>query len=282
MRVRSCLITGASTGIGEACALRLDAAGWRVFAGVRRDEDAARLRAKLSDRSQPLIVDVVDQESIARAAEIIGAALREDGLDGLVNNAGIAVTGPLEFLPLAEFRQQFDVNVTGQIAVTQALLPALRAARGRVVFMSSVSGRASSPLLTPYTASKFAIEAIADGLRLELRRWGIRVVLVEPGSVDTDIWRGAEAQFDAGVAAMTDEHRQLYGGLLAGSRKMVRATAKRAAPVDKVVAAIVDAVTAERPRTRYVVGADARAQILLNAALPDRAYDALAARMTGA
>jgi NAD(P)-dependent dehydrogenase (short-subunit alcohol dehydrogenase family) len=136
--------------------------------------------------------------------------------------------------------------------------------------------------MTAYTASKFAIEAIADGLRVEVRQWGIRVVLVEPGSIDTDLWRGAEAQFDTGVAAMTDEHRQLYSGLLTGMRKTVRATAKRAAPVDKVAAAVVKAVTAERPRTRYVVGVDARGQMLLKATLPDRAYDALVARVTGA
>jgi NAD(P)-dependent dehydrogenase (short-subunit alcohol dehydrogenase family) len=275
--VSSVLITGASRGIGRAAALALAREGHEVIAGVRDAEAGDRLAAEASGRLRTVRLDVTDASSVRAAADAVGGRL-----DALVNNAGVVVGGVVEALDLEDLRHQLEVNVVGQVAVTQALLPALRAAAGRVVFMSSVSGRVSAPVMTPYTASKFAIEAIADGLRVELRQWGIRVVLVEPGSVDTDLWRGAEAQFDAGVAAMTDEHRRLYGSLLAGARKMVRATAKRAAPVDKVTAAIVAAVTAERPRTRYVVGADARGQVLLKAALPDRAYDALVARVTGA
>jgi NAD(P)-dependent dehydrogenase (short-subunit alcohol dehydrogenase family) len=273
----SVLITGASRGIGRAAALALDRAGHEVIAGVRDAEAADRLAAEASGRLRTVRLDVTDASSVRAAADAVGGRL-----DALVNNAGVAVGGIVEALDLEDLRHQLEVNVVGPVAVTQALLPALRAAAGRVVFMSSVSGRVSAPVMTPYTASKFALEAIADGLRVELRQWGIRVILVEPGSIDTDLWRGAEAQFDAGVAAMTDEHRRLYGDLLAGARKLVRATAKRAAPVDKVAAAIVEAVTAERPRTRYVVGADARGQMLLKAAMPDRAYDALLARMTGA
>jgi NAD(P)-dependent dehydrogenase (short-subunit alcohol dehydrogenase family) len=272
----SVLITGASRGIGRAAALALDREGHEVIAGVRDAEAAGRLAAEASGRLRTIQLDVTDADSVRAAADAVGGRL-----DALVNNAGVVVGGVLEALDLEALRHQLEVNVVGQVAVTQALLPAVRAAGGRVVFISSVSGRVSAPVMTPYTASKFAIEAIADGFRVEVRQWGIRVVLVEPGSIDTDLWRGAEAQFDAGVAAMTDEHRQLYGGLLTGARKMVRATAKRAAPVDKVTAAIVAAVTAERPRTRYVVGADARGQLLLKAALPDRAYDALVARVTG-
>jgi NAD(P)-dependent dehydrogenase (short-subunit alcohol dehydrogenase family) len=273
----SVLITGASRGIGRAAALALDREGHEVIAGVRDAEAADRLAAEASGRLRTVRLDVTDASSIRAAADAVG-----DRLDALVNNAGVVVGGVVEALDLEALRHQFEVNVVGQVAVTQALLPALRASAGRVVFMSSVSGRVSAPVMTAYTASKFAIEAIADGLRVEVRQWGIRVVLVEPGSIDTDLWRGAEAQFDTGVAAMTDEHRQLYSGLLTGMRKTVRATAKRAAPVDKVAAAVVKAVTAERPRTRYVVGVDARGQMLLKATLPDRAYDALVARVTGA
>jgi NAD(P)-dependent dehydrogenase (short-subunit alcohol dehydrogenase family) len=275
--VSSVLVTGASRGIGRAAALALDRAGHDVIAGVRDAEAADRLAAEASSRLRTVRLDITDAGSVRAAADTVGGRL-----DALVNNAGVAVGGVVEALELDDLRHQLEVNVVGQVAVTQALLPALRAATGRVVFISSVSGRVSAPVMTPYTASKFAIEAIADGLRVEVRRWGIRVVLIEPGSIDTDLWRGAEAQFDAGVAAMTDEHRRLYSGLLAGARRMVRTTAKRAAPVDKVAAAVVDAVTAARPRTRYVVGADARGQLLLKAALPDRAYDALVARVTGA
>jgi len=273
----SVLITGASRGIGRATALSLDRAGHEVIAGIRDEEAAERLAAEASGRLRTVRLDVTDAGSIRAAADVVGGRL-----DALVNNAGVVVGGIVEAVDLDALRHQFEVNVVGQVAVTQALLPAIRATAGRVVFMSSISGRVSAPALTPYTASKFAIEAIADGLRLEVRRWGIRVVIVEPGSIDTDMWRNAEAQFDAGVAAMTDEHRRLYSGLLTGMRKLVHNTAKRAAPVDEVAAAVVEAVTAERPRTRYVVGADARGQLLLKAALPDRAYDALAARMTGA
>jgi NAD(P)-dependent dehydrogenase (short-subunit alcohol dehydrogenase family) len=273
----SVLITGASRGIGRAAALALDRAGHDVIAGVRDTEAADRLAAEASGRLRTVRLDVTDATSVRAAADAVGGRL-----DALVNNAGVVVGGIVEALDLDALRRQLEVNVVGQVAVTQALLPAVRAAAGRVVFMSSVSGRVSAPGLTPYTASKFAIEAIADGLRLEVRRWGIHVVLVEPGSIDTDMWRNAEVQFDAGVAAMGDHHRQLYSGLLTGMRKLIRTTAKRAAPVDKVADAVVEAVTARRPRTRYVVGADVRAQLLLKAALPDRAYDALAARMTGA
>jgi NAD(P)-dependent dehydrogenase (short-subunit alcohol dehydrogenase family) len=272
----SVLITGASRGIGRAAALALDRAGHEVIAGVRDAEAGERLAAEASGRLRTVRLDVTDAGSIRAAAEAVGGRL-----DALVNNAGVVVGGIVEALDLEDLRHQLEVNVVGQVAVTQAFLPALRAAAGRVVFMSSVSGRVSAPVMTPYTASKFALEAIADGLRVELRQWGIRVVLVEPGSIDTDLWRGAEAQFDAGVAAMTDEHRRLYSGLLEGARKVVRITAKRAAPVDKVTATIVEAVTAEHPRTRYVVGAEARGQLLLKAALPDRAFDALVARVTG-
>jgi NAD(P)-dependent dehydrogenase (short-subunit alcohol dehydrogenase family) len=270
--VASVLITGASRGIGKACALHLAGRGHDVIAGVRSEEAGAEL-AERGVRTVRL--DVTDEASVRAAAADVGR------LDVLVNNAGIAVGGVVEALPLDELRRQLEVNVVGQVAITQALLPALRASRGRVVFMSSVSGRVSSPVLTPYTASKFAIEAIADGLRIELRPWGIKVVLVEPGSIDTDIWRGATAEFDSTVGEMSEEHRRLYSGLLAGSRKLIAATAKRAAPIEKVVAAVEQAVTAERPRARYVVGADARVQIALRSVVPPRVLDALTARMVG-
>jgi NAD(P)-dependent dehydrogenase (short-subunit alcohol dehydrogenase family) len=272
----SVLITGASRGIGRASALRLDHRGFDVIAGVRSEEAGRRLAAEASERLRVVHLDVTDGGSVQAAAEAVG-----DRLDALINNAGVVVAGVVEALSVDDLRDQLEVNVVGQVAVTQAMLPALRAARGRIVFISSVSGRVSSPVLTPYTASKFALEAIADGLRLELRPWGIDVVLVEPGSIDTDIWRGSEQQFDDGVAAMTEEHRRLYAKLMSGMRKLIVATAKRAAPVEKVVGVIEEAVTASRPRARYVVGADARAQIVVRALLPDRAYDAVVARLLG-
>ena len=272
----SALITGASRGIGRATALRLDRRGFDVIAGVRSEEAGRALAAEASDRLRVVRIDVADAASVRAAAETVG-----DRLDVLVNNAGIAVGGVVEALALDDLRHQLEVNVVGQVAVTQALLPALRAASGRIVFISSVSGRTSVAALTPYAASKFAIEAIADGLRVELRAWGIDVVLVEPGSIDTDIWRSGQAQFDTTVAAMSDEHRRLYGPLLEGTRKLIASTAKRAAPVDKVVDVIETAATTTRPRARYVAGTDARIQIALRTLLPARGFDALMARLLG-
>ena len=272
----SVLITGASRGIGRACALRLDRRGFDVIAGVRSEEAGRRLVAEASDRLRVIHLDVTDAAAVRAAADAAG-----DRLDALVNNAGIAVGGIVEMLSLDDLRRQLEVNVVAQVAVTQAMLPALRTARGRIVFISSVSGRVSSPVLTPYTASKFALEAIADGLRVELRPWGIDIVLVEPGSIDTDIWRSGEEQFDSVVAAMTEEHRRLYTELLTGTRKLLASTAKRAAPVDKVSKIVEEAVTTPRPRARYVVGADARIQIALRSLVPARAHDALIARLLG-
>jgi NAD(P)-dependent dehydrogenase (short-subunit alcohol dehydrogenase family) len=275
--VTSVLITGASRGIGRACALALDRRGLDVIAGVRSDEVAADLKRDASDRLRTVRIDITDEGSVRAAAEEVGPRV-----DVLVNNAGMAVGGVMEAVPIEELRHQLDVNVVGQVAVTQAFLPALREARGRVVFISSVSGRVSVPIMGPYTASKFALEAIADSMRVELRGWGIDVVLVEPGSIDTDIWRGALEQFDHTTAQMSDEHRRLYEPMLTRSRKLIEQTAKRAQPVDKVVKVVEEAVTAKRPKTRYLIGADARGQLLARRLLPDRAFDAMAARMTGA
>jgi NAD(P)-dependent dehydrogenase (short-subunit alcohol dehydrogenase family) len=269
--VPAVLITGAGRGIGRAAALRMAAAGWDVVAGVRRAEDAPS-----GERIAPVVVDVTDSEQIAALGEALPARL-----DAVVNNAGIVVGGPVESVSADEWRRQFDVNVTGQVAVTQAVLPRLRESRGRVLFVSSVSGRVSTPLMGPYVASKFAIEGLADSLRLEVRPWGIAVVLIEPGSIDTDIWRGAMDQAEETEAAMTDEHRELYADHLAGMRKMIPRIQKQAAPVDNVAAAIEQALTADKPKARYVVGVDAKAQVAMSAALPTRVLDAVLAKATG-
>ena len=246
-------------------------AGWDVLAGVRKTEDAPS-----GERVTPVVLDVTDSDQIAALDAVLPARL-----DAVVNNAGIVVAGPLETVSPDEWRRQFDVNVTGQVAVTQAVLPRLRASRGRVLFVSSVSGRVSTPLMGPYVASKFAVEGLADSLRLELRPWGIAVVLIEPGSIDTDIWRGAMDQADETEAAMRPEHRELYAGHLEGMRKAIPRIQKQAGPVDKVAAAIEQALTADRPRARYVVGVDAKAQVALSGALPTRALDSVLAKATG-
>ncbi len=276
--MKSVLITGASTGIGRASALRLDAEGWRVFAGVRREEDAESLRQAASERLAPLMLDVTDGQQIASAAERVGA---EAGLDGLINNAGVAVPGPLEALPIDDFRRQVEVNMTAQVAVTQAMLPAIRRSRGRVVFITSIGGLMAFPMFGAYHAAKFGLEAVGDVFRRELRPWGISVSVVEPGSIATEIWDRGQSEADAFLERASDDQVELYGDAIAAYREVARQTAARGIPPEKVAKAISHALTARRPRTRYLVGADARAQAFFNRLLPDRLVDSVIARFTG-
>jgi NAD(P)-dependent dehydrogenase (short-subunit alcohol dehydrogenase family) len=270
------LISGASRGIGRATALRLVGAGWDVYATVRRSEDGEELRAEAGERLHVLEVDVASDEQIAALADDL-----PDRLDAIVNNAGIVVSGPLESLSADDLREQFEVNVVGAVALTNLVLPKLRASRGRIVFLSSLSGRISTPMTGAYNASKFAIEAIADAWRLELRRWGVRVILVEPAMTDTDLWRKAPETLEDGEAGMSAEHRELYADHLAGMRKTIPRMQKMAKPVDTVTATIERALTAPRPRARYFVGADVAAQAALSAVTPTRLKDGLFGVATG-
>lgn len=276
--MRSALVTGASTGIGRATALRLDRDGWRVFAGVRREEDAESLRAEGSDRLIPVMLDVTDAAQVAAAAGLLGDAVGESGLDGLVNNAGIAVLSPLETIPLDDFRRQIEVNLTGQVAVTQAMLPLVRRASGRVVFVSSIGGRMALPFGAPYHAAKFGVEAVADCLRQELAPWEIDVAVIEPGSIDTPIWERGERIADEVAARAPAAQEELYGATIERFRAAVRRTAERGIAPEKVARAVAHALTARRPRTRYLVGADAHGQALASRLLPDRAFDWVVAR----
>ena len=262
----SVLITGASRGIGRACALHLAAKGWDVYAGVRTEADGAALQRESGGRLVLVTLDVCNAQQIAELPGRLGGTL-----DALVNNAGIVVGGPVEGLQLDELRHQFEVNVIGQVAVTQSVLPLLRSSKGRILFMSSISGRVSAPFLSAYSASKFAMEAMADSPCVSsCRRWNIGVVLIEPGSIDTDIWRNALDVADQTEADLRPEHRQLYAGQLAGMRKAVAGIQRRTAPVEKVTAAVEQALTSSRPKARYLVGVDARVQVALQAVLPTR------------
>jgi NAD(P)-dependent dehydrogenase (short-subunit alcohol dehydrogenase family) len=269
------VVTGASSGIGEACVRRMAAAGYEVFAGVRRDEDAERLRA---DRVVPLMLDVTDAGQIAAAARIVGEAVGERGLAGLVNNAGIAVPAPVEFVPMDAFRRQIDVNFIGQVAVTQAFVPLLRAARGRIVNISSIGGRIALPLIGGYAASKFALEGLSDSLRRELRPWGIHVAVMEPGTIATPIWEKSVAEGDALLAQAGPEAQRLYGPLLATLRTASAQGAANGLAPDVVAKDVEHALTARRPRTRYLCGREAKARVRIAALLPDRAMDGLVAR----
>lgn len=280
-RTRSVVVTGASTGIGQACALRLDRAGWRVFAGVRKEADAQRFRQEASERLTPVMLDVTDEAQVRSAAETVVAAIGDAGLAGLVNNAGIGVAGPLEFLPLDELRRQLDVNVIGQIAVTQAFLPLIRKGNGRIVNIGSISGKLATPLMGPYCASKFALEALTDSLRQELRPWGMAVSLVEPGSIATPIWEKGQAAGDELEKNLPEEAMMRYGKAVNALREAARKFEAAGIPPDRVARAVEHALTARRPRTRYVVGFDATVQRLLAAVVPDRLRDGVIARQLG-
>jgi NAD(P)-dependent dehydrogenase (short-subunit alcohol dehydrogenase family) len=275
------VITGASSGIGEACALHLDRAGFSVVAGVRREEDASALGAKGSPRLRTVLLDVTDGASIERAAESVSAGIGDRGLAGLVNNAGIVVPGPLEFLDIGELRRQLEVNVIGQIAVTQAFLGALRTARGRVVNIGSIGGRVALPFVGPYNASKFAMEALTDTLRMELHPWGIEVSIIEPGSVESEIWTKTEASADAVVGSLPARGWALYGDAIKAMRATTLEFAARAIPASHVARAVEHALTAKRPKTRYVVGLDARMQALVRRLASDRILDGLIRRQAG-
>ena len=271
------LVTGAGSGIGEACAKRLSGMGWRVFAGVLDDGQRAHVEQSGLVRVTPIVLDITKAEAIAAAARAISAEVGQRGLAGLVNNAGIGVMGPLEYVPIDRLRLQLEVNLIGHVAVTQAMLPLVRKATGRIVNISSLAGRMSMPLLAPYAASKFGMEAVSDALRQELRPWNMHVACIEPGLVDTPILASSEAAAQAAVAAMPAEGRERYQRLFDAMSKNDRMNAA-AQPPDVVARAVAHALTARRPKTRYVVGG-MRWQFLLLSKLPDRLRDWVTSRM---
>lgn len=273
------LVTGASTGIGEACALRLDRGGHRVFAGVRRQVDADRLKAQGSSRLTPVFLDVTDAVQVEAVAKEIAA--EAGSLAGLVNNAGIGKGGPIEFLSLDDWRHQFEVNVIAQVGVTQAMLPLIRKGNGRIVFIGSIGGKSSTQLLAPYSASKFAIEAIGESLRHELRPWHISVSVIEPGAIKTAIWDKASEEADRLERELPDEARDRYANHIAALRRAMEMQTRRGIPPDSVARAVEHALFSDRPRTRYPVGPDAKVQTALVRFLPDRVREAIIRRFAG-
>ncbi|MCP9438447.1 MAG: SDR family oxidoreductase [Nitrospira sp.] len=270
---KTVLITGASTGIGAACALHLDRLGFVVFAGVRKERDGEVLKEQGTERLIPIFLDVTDHSSLVNAHAIVEEFVGINGLYGIVNNAGIAVAGPLEAVPIPDLRRQLEVNVIGQVAVIQTFLPLIRQARGRIVNMGSIAGRAAMPLMGPYAASKFALEAITDALRLEVQQWGITVSIIEPGAIATPIWEKSGKQAAGLEASTRPELRELYREVVAGVRSVVTRAAERAIPAEIVARVVGKALTAARPKTRYLVGTDARLRALMVKLLPDRVSD---------
>ena len=269
------LVTGASTGIGGATVHHLKSLGFDPIGAVRKDEDAERLEGR---GVRTMRIDVTDAGQIAAAREEIGDA----PLAGLVNNAGIAVAAPLEFLPIDQLRHQLEINVIGQAAVTQAFLPALRRTRGRIVNVSSIGGRVALPLVGAYNTSKFALEGMSDAWRRELRPLGVDVILIEPGGVKTPIWTKSTENADAMLDDGPPEVRQLYGNLIEGVRSRTEKIARETGcdPSD-VAEAIGTALTADRPRTRYLVGRDAKVRARMAKVIPDRVMDRMILRALG-
>lgn len=269
----SVLVTGASRGIGLAISKHMSDKGWDVYATARTTA-AVRALDQLP-HVHPIQLDVTDRAAVAGLCEHLPAKL-----DGVVNNAGIIVQGPVEGVSINDLVRQLDVNVTAQIAVTQAVLPLLREARGRVVFMSSVSGLVTLPGTGAYSASKYALESLADALRIELRPWRIPVSLIEPGPTRTDMWGDVLDDYDRMSNRLSPEHRELYASHLIGNRKLLARMQKLAGDPGKVVAAVNRALTSSRPKRRYRCDNLSRAQLALLSVTPTAMNDAVLAAAT--
>lgn len=275
MLSRAVLITGASTGIGFAAAEKLAAEGWLVFAGARRKEDLERL-AQRSPRIKPVVLDVVDETTILAAREQIETALAGERIEGisLVNNAGIAVVGPVEGVALEDWRRQFDVNLFGLIRVTQVFLPLIRAGQGRIVNLSSVSGLFAAPFFGPYSASKFAVEAVSDALRRELAGSGVEVIVLEPGPIKTPIWDKGLAAKQALKEKLPPFARDLYGERLDRLEKMIEALVRGAIDVTEVTDVLHEVLTVPAPPARRLIaGFASHAQARITQVLPARWVD---------
>jgi NAD(P)-dependent dehydrogenase (short-subunit alcohol dehydrogenase family) len=272
------VVTGASSGIGHATARALAARGFHVLAGVRRDEDAEGIA---EEGIEPIIVDITDPAQVTALAERAGGDPQDRRLGALVNNAGIAVTAPVETIPVEEWRRQFEVNFFGHVAVTQALLPALLAARGRIVNVSSIGGRVASPTFGAYAGSKFALEAMSDALRREVGRLGVRVIVVEPGTVATPIWGKGMATAQELLAGMPDEQKVRYRDVIAAAIKQAQTLERNGIDPADAARVIADAIEAPKPRTRYLIGRDAKIMGRLAWLLPDRVLDRAIAKNLG-
>lgn len=279
--MRTVVITGASTGIGRTCALTLDGRGFRVFAGVRKDEDGRSLRTAASRRLTPVHIDVTDQASIAAMVEHVGGQVGEEGLAGLVNNAGTTLPSPVTCLTLDGFRRQLDVNLTGPLAVTQALLPLLRSGQGRVVNVTSVAGKVAVPLMAPYVAAKHGLEGLSDVLRLELGRLGVRVAVVEPGYISTAMSGKLQRDTEETIRRLPDDDRARYEKQLRTLSATIGRHATHGSPPEVVSEAVLHALTSPRPRTRYPVGAGAKRLLRARRLLSDRLFDKVILRASG-
>ena len=277
--MKSVVVTGASTGIGWGCAKILTQAGFRVFGGVRKREDAARLKQEFGDAFSPLVFDVTDEAAVATAADEVAAALKQETLFGLVNNAGVAVTGPLIYLKTDDFRRQLEVNLVGSFVVTKAFAPPLGTDRtrkgspGRIVMISSVGGRDAPPFMSAYSASKFGLEGMSESLRRELMLFGIDVIVIAPGAVATPIWAKSE-NVDVEFAATP------YAPAIAKVKRYMMSAAKNGLPPERIGEAVKTALTARKPKVRYAVAPDPLQRFFIGL-LPKRFVDNQMAKRLG-
>lgn len=262
------LITGSSSGIGRSTALLLARKGHTVFAGVRNSKDGEDLK-KENSKIIPVILDVCKEDQIQKAFEQISA----HGLDALINNAGIAIGGPLEFIKIEDFRNQMEINVIGQVAVTQKFLPLLTKSRGRIVFVGSMSGFFTWPLFSPYSASKHALEAVADALRREVRDIGVKVVLVQPGAIKTSIWDKGQDYVQKIRKSLPERAEKVYGPVMKLVEKRISWASKNGVKPDLVAEVILDSIKSKNPKARYLVGKDARIAKTMSRWIPDRTMD---------
>lgn len=280
-RSRSVLITGCSTGIGLACAMRLSQAGWRVFAGVRSERDLETLQSQTPENCEPLLLDVTDPAAIASVAAYVIEQVGQAGLTGLVNNAGVCVASPVECLPAESLRLQLEINTIAPISLTRAVLPALELARGRVVMVSSVSGRIPFPIVGAYTASKHALECLSDALRVEIRQTGVGVSIVEPGPVRTPIWSRTKAEADAAMQGWTEQQRLRYGPAMDRMAQVARDGEQSGIEPDEVAALIERMLLARKPIRRKAIGASLGNRALLSRLVPAGLVDRGFARGLG-
>ncbi len=263
------VITGASTGIGRATALRLDKEGFHVFAGVRKQSDGDSLKSASSE-VVPVLIDVIDPVSIAGAFRVVKESVGVKGLAGLVNNSGISLAYPVEFFPLDQILMQLNVNLVGHIAVMQAFLPLIRKGKGRIVNIGSIGGIRPIPSLGIYDASKAGMHALTDALRMELSIWEIPVILVVPGNIATPIW--TKPSLATNLSGMAQEY---YAPLMDRITRTVEKMAGKGLPPEAAADIVFKALTVKKPKARYVVGRDALLQVIMTKLLGGKAQDAL-------
>ena len=277
---KNLLISGCSTGIGRACALHFAKIGYQVYASVRKASDAQSLKtADHSGNLEPVILDVTNELQLSELKADLSARTGDEGLAGLINNAGIARGGPLEYVLPQDVRDMFNVNVMGPLLLTQAFLPLVRVARGRIVTIGSIGGRLANPMMGAYCISKFGLEAFNDALRQELAPHGIHVSLIEPGPIKTPLLQGSDHQIQEVLDSLSNEATDRYGESIEQIRGYFQTVQDKASPPQAVADAVQRALESRKPKTRYLVTTEAKIANFLRWALPDRALDSVVSKM---